>query len=241
MIGSIRFDRVSKRFGNTLALRGVSGVFGQGLTIIEGPNGSGKSTLLGILGGVIRPTAGKVLFDNDDKDVDTRSEVGWLSHDTLGYADLTGRQNVELAARVQGLEPKAAWDQVSARFQLGAYADRKLRTNSRGQKQRISLARAMVHDPSVLLLDEPTTGLDASGVEQLLRVLSEELERSKVLVVVTHEPEPFSSLMTAVLKLDRGKVVEVEEDVSRETSSSDDSPDLGSSHGGAAPGERDQS
>lgn len=232
MIGSIRFERVSKRFGNTLALRGVSGVFGQGLTIIEGPNGSGKSTLLGILGGVIRPTAGSVVFDNEDKKLDTRSEVGWLSHDTLGYADLTGRQNVELAARVQGLDPKDAWESVAARFELGAYADRKLRTNSRGQKQRISLARAMVHDPKVLLLDEPTTGLDVSGVERLLLVLSEELERKKVVIVVTHEPEPFSTLTTAVLKLDRGKVVE---DVSRETSG-EDAPELGGGGASALPG-----
>lgn len=200
----------------------MTGAFGRGLTIIEGPNGSGKSTLLGILGGVIRPTAGKVVFDNDDGAVDSRSEVGWLSHDTLGYADLTGRQNIELAARVQGIDPAQAWEAVAERFDLGGYADRKLRTNSRGQKQRISLARAMVHDPSVLLLDEPTTGLDASGVDRLLLVLGEELERGKVVIVVTHEPEPFASLATALLKLDRGRVVD---DVSRETSDGPSGPD----------------
>jgi ABC-type multidrug transport system ATPase subunit len=215
LITSIRFDRISKRFGNTLALRGISGTFERGLTILEGPNGSGKSTLLGILGGVVRPTAGKVTFDSDDGSSDARSEVGWLSHDTLGYADLTGRENIELAARLHGMEARAAWVSVVDRFDLGSFSERRLRTNSRGQKQRISLARAMVHGPSVLLLDEPTTGLDTVGVERLLRVLAEELEKLRLIVVVTHEPEPFISMSTARFRLDRGRVAE---DVSRETS-----------------------
>lgn len=211
LVDCIRFDRVSKRYGNTLALRNVSGEFRRGLTLIEGPNGSGKSTLLGVLGGVLRPTAGLVRFLADDGasgTVDSRAEIGWLSHDTLGYADLTGRQNVELAARLHGVDGKAAWTAVASRFELGAYADRKLRTNSRGQKQRVSLARAMVHDPSVLLLDEPTTGLDVAGVDRLLVVLKEELQKEKVVIVVTHEPEPFLMLEPAILRLDRGRIAE---------------------------------
>ncbi|MFO0611335.1 MAG: ABC transporter ATP-binding protein [Polyangiaceae bacterium] len=185
------------------------------MTIVEGPNGSGKSTLLGILGGVIRPTAGRVDFESADSAHDARSEVGWLSHDTLGYADLTGRENIELAARLHGLSAKEAWASVVDRFDLGSYAERRLRTNSRGQKQRIALARAIVHEPSVLLLDEPTTGLDAVGVERLLRVLEEELAKERLIIVVTHEPDPFVPLSTARLRLDRGRIAE---DVSRETS-----------------------
>lgn len=211
LVDAVRFDRVSKRFGNTLALRNVSGEFRRGLTIIEGPNGSGKSTLLGVLGGVLRPTAGAVRFLPDAgvaEPVDSRAEIGWLSHDTLGYADLTGRQNVELAAKLHGMDGAAAWRAVADRFELGAYADRKLRTNSRGQKQRVSLAKAMVHDPSVLLLDEPTTGLDVAGVDRLLAVLNEELAKDKVVIVVTHEPEPFLALSPAVLRLDRGRIAE---------------------------------
>lgn len=218
MIDTIRFDRVSKRFGNTLALRGVTGMFERGLTLVEGPNGSGKSTLLGVVGGVVRATAGTVQFESKGaraSELDGRSEIGWLSHDTLGYADLTGRQNVELAAKLHGLDPATAWKSVVDRFELGAYADRKLRTNSRGQKQRVSLARAMVHDPSVLMLDEPTTGLDAAGVERLMVILREEIAKGKVVIVVSHEPDVFGPVTTKVIRLDRGRIAEP---VSRETS-----------------------
>lgn len=201
----IRLEGVSKRFGATVALRGVSLELKSGAVhLIIGANGSGKSTLLGVLAGNIRPTGGTLRFGPDDGSL--RAEIGLLSHETLAYGDLTGRQNVELAAEMFGIDPAEAWSDAVSRFDLGTFADRPLRTNSRGQKQRIALARAMVHGPSVVLLDEPTTGLDDRGIERLLTVVKEEAERGTLLVIVAHDVSTWTGLATKTVKLDRGRV-----------------------------------
>ncbi|NUO52621.1 MAG: ABC transporter ATP-binding protein [Polyangiaceae bacterium] len=201
----VRLEGVSKRFGATVALRGISLELSAGTPhLIVGANGSGKSTLLGVLAGNIRPTSGSVRVGPGDHLL--RAEVGLLSHETLAYADLTGRQNVELAAEMFGIDPALAWADAVERFDLGTFAERPLRTNSRGQKQRIALARAMVHRPSVVLLDEPTTGLDDRGVERLLTVAQEEVERGSLLVIVAHDVETWKSLGAKTIRLDRGRV-----------------------------------
>jgi ABC-type multidrug transport system ATPase subunit len=201
----VKLDGVSKRFGATVALRGISLELRSGTAhLIVGANGSGKSTLLGVLAGNIRPTSGSVRVGPGD--LALRAEVGLVSHETLAYGDLTGRQNVELAAEMFGIDPGAAWTDAVERFDLGTFAERPLRTNSRGQKQRIALARAMVHRPSVVLLDEPTTGLDDRGVERLLTVAQEEVELGTLLVVVAHDVDTWKSLDAKTIRLDRGRV-----------------------------------
>jgi heme exporter protein A len=198
-----------KMYGATAALRGVDATFGAGvITLIEGANGSGKSTLLGIIGTVIKATSGTVVYEPLGEDAAAvRATVGWLSHETLAYPDLTGRRNIELAARVHGLAPGEAWERARVRFELGTFAERPLRTCSRGQRQRIALARALVHEPSLVLLDEPTTGLDKAGVGRLLDVVDEEVKRGAVVVVVSHEPEVFRGRISARVVLERGRVI----------------------------------
>ncbi len=213
MIRQVRVKGIIKRFGATLALRGVEAEFSAGLNVIEGANGSGKSTLLGVIGGVIRATSGQVTYDSLATGSDVRTELGWVSHDSLTYGDLTGRQNIELAAEAHGLTAQQAWAEAQERFGLGGFAARKVRTNSRGQRQRVALARALVHRPSLVLLDEPTTGLDTEGVARLLGILEEEIAREAVVIVVTHEPELLTALGYQGVRLERGRVV----DVSRET------------------------
>ena len=201
----VRVSGLSKRYGGTVALRGVDLELRAGRPIlIVGANGSGKSTLLGILAGSIRPTTGWVEMGPDAGDL--RSEVGLVSHETMAYGDLTGKQNVLIAAEVMGLDPEVAWTDVAARFELGSFALRPLRTNSRGQRQRIALARAMVHRPNVLLLDEPTTGLDEKGVERLLAVTEEEVKRGAVVVIVAHDVETWVRLRPRVARLGRGRL-----------------------------------
>ncbi len=198
-----------KTYGFTVALRGVDVTIDKAqLTLIEGANGSGKSTLLGILGTVIRPTSGTVTYEplGDDLD-DVRREVGWLSHESLTYPDLTGRANIELAAKLVGMPLADVWDGVAERFELGSFALRPVRTYSRGQKQRVALARALVHGPSLVLLDEPTAGLDKAGVKRLLTVVDDEIGRGAAVVVVSHEPELFRERSGARWVLERGKVV----------------------------------
>ncbi|MGK4008458.1 ABC transporter ATP-binding protein [Sorangium sp. So ce1036] len=200
---------VVKTYGTTAALRGVNATIEAGrLTLIEGANGSGKSTLLGILGTVVRPTSGTVVYEPLGEDAgQVRGAIGWLSHESLAYPDLTGRQNIELAASFHGLDATEAWRQAEERFELGSFALRPLRTCSRGQRQRIALARALVHEPSLVLLDEPTTGLDRSGVARLLTVVDAEVSRGAAVVVVSHEPEVFRSRAAARLTLERGRAV----------------------------------
>jgi ABC-type multidrug transport system ATPase subunit len=198
-----------KTYGATVALRGVDVSIDHGkLTLIEGSNGSGKSTLLGILGTVIKPTSGTVMYEPLGDDLDeVRYEVGWLSHESLTYPDLSGRKNIELAAKLVELPLDEVWARVSERFELGAFAQRPVRTYSRGQKQRVALARALVHEPSLVLLDEPTTGLDKAGVKRLLAVVDDEVSRGAVVVVVSHEPELFRERAGARWVLERGRVV----------------------------------
>jgi heme exporter protein A len=201
---------VVKAYGSTMALRGVNATIDAGvLTLIEGSNGSGKSTLLGILGTVIRPTAGTVRYDPLGEDrTEIRAAIGWLSHETLAYPDLSGRQNIELVARLHGLEPAEAWSRAEERFELGAFARRPVRTCSRGQRQRVALARALIHEPTLVLLDEPTAGLDKTGVARLVGVIAEEVSRGAAVAVVSHEPAVFRDQARARVVLERGRRVD---------------------------------
>jgi len=206
VISEIRVTGVTKRYGPTLALRGLSLSIGAGLTVIEGPNGSGKSTLLGVIGQTIRPSSGRVAYSPEKDPVEARAEFGWVSHDSLCYGDLSGKANVELAARSHGLDPHSSWEAAVERFELGAFATRKTRTNSRGQKQRVALARALVHAPSVVLLDEPTAGLDVQGVTRLVRIVEQEVDRGAIVVLVTHDPAAFAKLGGTAIRLASGRL-----------------------------------
>lgn len=208
-VDEVTAEGIVKAFGATVALRGVSARFEAGrVTMVEGANGSGKTTLLRILGTVLRPSGGTVRYGALGNDpAQARRVIGWVSHETLTYGDLSGRYNVELAARLHGVDVGEAFRQVRERFELGPFVERPMRTYSRGQRQRVALARALVHRPSVVLLDEPTAGLDRSGVERLLGVVKAEAERGAVVVVVSHEAEVFAEVATARVVLDRGRVV----------------------------------
>lgn len=207
MVEAVVLEGVTKRFGPTMALRGVDATFPAGeVAVVMGPNGSGKSTLLGAIAKTLQPTSGTVAYRPLNDDMLVRGEIGLLSHDTLAYGDLTGRANIEIAGELQGMNGHDAWERAKITFELGSFAERPVRTNSRGQRQRIALARALVHEPSVVLLDEPTTGLDAPGVERLLRVVANCQARGAVVIVVTHDDDVFSGVAAAVWKMERGKL-----------------------------------
>lgn len=203
----VSLEGVTKTYGPVRALVGVSARFESGqISMVLGANGSGKSTLLGIVGTLTRPTSGTVSHGELGKARSKiRASLGWVGHDSLCYGELSGRENIELAARLHGVDAKVAFEAARERFELAAFVERPVRTYSRGQRQRIALARALVHGPKLLLLDEPTTGLDAKGVERLHAVVREEAERGAVVLVVTHD-EPFAAKGDARLVLERGRV-----------------------------------
>lgn len=192
-----------------MALRGVSADFARGeLVFLEGPNGAGKSTLLAVVGTVLTPSSGTVSYApvGDDR-LAAREQIGWVAHDSHCYRELTGRQNVELAARLRGVEPKAAWERACERVGAASFGDRRVATLSRGQRQRIALARALVHRPAILLLDEPFSGLDPASSERLEQVLSEERDRGAIVVVVNHAPGLAAKLSARTVRIEGGRVV----------------------------------
>lgn len=204
----VELRAVTKRFGAVRALAGVDATFESGrVSVITGANGSGKSTLLSIVGTLARPTSGVVDHGElGSRAQDVRSRLGWLGHDTLAYGDLTGRENIELAARVQGLDPHAALAEAVDRFALGSFVDRLVRTYSRGQRQRVALARALLHHPALLLLDEPTSGLDAASTTKLVQVVREEAQDGAIVVLITHDPALTTDIGDDVWLLERGRL-----------------------------------
>jgi len=204
---AVTLTHVSKSFGAVRAVIDVTLELQPGrVHVIEGANGSGKSTLLALVGTLIRPTSGAIAWGELGASLsDVRAHLGWLGHDTLCYPDLTGRENVELAARLAGVDVGAAWKKSAERFSIGEFASRPMRTASRGQRQRVALARALVHEPKLLLLDEPSTGLDRASVARVERVIAEESARGAIVVVVTHDAA-FAHGETSRFQMDRGRL-----------------------------------
>ncbi len=215
-MGAFDFTEVQARglvkvYGPTRALVGVDARFGASeVTVVEGPNGSGKSTLLGLLAQLMRPTRGEILYgDRTGGGSELRGRIGVLAHAPMIYPDLTGLENLRLYARLHELaDPDERVRALVERFEIGRWGERPARTYSRGQLQRISLARALVHSPRLLLLDEPSTGLDVAAVARLERAVEEERARGAIVVLITHDEGLADRLAQRRIRLDRGKVVQ---------------------------------
>lgn len=171
MPDALRLEGITRSFGGPPVLRGLSLSLREGeKAAVVGPNGSGKSTLIRIAAGLLRPGAGSVrLFGGDPwKERSARRRVGVAGHEAWLYEGLTARENLRFYARLQRVRDPPA-DDLLKRF--GLPADRPVATFSRGMRQRLNLARALLHRPGLLLLDEPLSHLDAEGREVLGRTL----------------------------------------------------------------------
>jgi heme exporter protein A len=205
--------KLTKLFGATRALGSVSLRFEAGqVTVVEGHNGSGKSTLLSILGQLAQPTRGEVKYGELDRRrhaAALRARMGILAHAPMLYPDLTARENLNFYARLFSLENrKQVVEAQCERFQIGRFADRPVRTYSRGQLQRVALARAVMHQPRLLLLDEPSTGLDVLGVERLEKAILAERDRGAIGILVTHDADFAGRVADRRVRLERGRVIE---------------------------------
>lgn len=187
---------VEKRFGQTHALRAVSfEVETGGFLVVTGPNGSGKTTLLRLVAGLASPTRGRLEIDAD------RSQLGYLAHESLVYRELTGLENLDLYGRLYRVsERRERIGMLLERFGLWEARRQRVSTYSRGMTQRLALCRALLHDPHLLVLDEPYTALDEEGAVLLDREL-EALANDHTLVVSTHDVERIVPLATARLAL----------------------------------------
>ena len=192
----IRGRGVEKRYGRKRVLRGVDiAVPHGGFAVVTGPNGSGKTTLLRLLAGLAQPTRGDLLVDAD------RSRIGYLAHEPLVYRELTAVENLELYGRLYRVhERRERVGMLLERFTLWDARNERVSTYSRGMTQRLALCRALLHDPDLLVLDEPFSALDEGGASLLDREL-ESLAGRRTVVLTTHDPGRVASLQTARLAL----------------------------------------
>jgi ABC-type multidrug transport system ATPase subunit len=203
---------LAKSYGPTLALAGVDLRFEAGsVTAIQGANGSGKSTLLWLLALLAHPTKGEIRYGQygPGHADELRGRIGFIAHQLQLYPGLSGRENLVLAAKLQGI-PYAAKraEDLGQTLGAGEYWDRPLRTYSRGQAQRISIARGLLHEPRLLLMDEPATGLDVKSTDSLIGLIEQEKQRGAVVIIVTHEAKFAGAVADRVLHMDRGRIVE---------------------------------
>jgi ABC-type multidrug transport system ATPase subunit len=198
-----------KRFGRSAALRGIGFEVAAGSAhAVLGANGAGKSTLLRLTAGLGRPSSGTLTIGGVPASrPEARARVGYAGHATWLYPALTARENLWFAARLRGLrEPHARIEQLLEEEALLDAADLPAGALSRGMAQRLSLARALVHAPELLLLDEPFDGLDAPAAERLVTRLRVLRANGHTLLLVTHDPRRAAALCDTALVLAHGRV-----------------------------------
>ena len=192
----IRARQLERRYGAKRVLRGLDLDVARGeFTVVTGANGSGKTTLLRLIAGLAAPTGGELTVDAE------RAELGYLGHEPLVYRELTAIENLVLYARLYRVpEARERTGMLLERFGLWGVRNDRASTYSRGMLQRLALCRTLLHEPTLLLLDEPYSGLDADGAQLLDRELAERRMRS-TFVVATHDPERLAPLASGALAL----------------------------------------
>ncbi len=182
-------------------------LFPGSLAAISGANGSGNSTLVKILAGLLRPTGGNVTCLGG---ADARRRIGLLSHQTLLYSNLTAAENLEFYAALYGLsDPRERAGRSLVRLGLEALRDYRTRTISRGNQQRLAIARALIADPDLLIMDEPFTALDADGVALAKQLIGERLAARGAVLVTAHDAEALAGLDLESYELRRGRLVRI--------------------------------
>ena len=189
-------QKLGRRFGEKRVLRGVDLTVPRGgFAVVTGANGSGKTTLLRICAGLAIPTEGALRVDAE------RAQIGYLAHEPLVYRELTALENLELYGRLYRVpERRERIGMLLERFGLWEARNERVAAYSRGMTQRLALCRTLLHDPDLLVLDEPFSALDEAGVALVDRELAE-LAGLRTVVASTHEPDRLAALATAELAL----------------------------------------
>jgi heme exporter protein A len=205
----LRFDNIEKRYGGLYALRRVSFEVAPGeCVVLAGRNGSGKTTLLRIAAQLVRPSSGKLSFSFANDGASAQKNTGFVAHATMVYDELTAEENLLLFARLQGIaEPARRVENLLGDVLLLERRDSLVRTFSRGMRQRMAIARVLLHEPAILLLDEPATGLDPQGASWLGETLRRLRDAGRTVLMSLHGESGFSSLATRAILLEAGSVI----------------------------------
>ncbi len=203
---AIELRGLRREYGDRAALAGVDLSLDRGESLlVVGPNGAGKTTLLRILATLLRPSGGEVRVFGaalPGEAWKVRGRIGLLGHDALLYRDLSGRENLRFHARLHGIGREAGEAQISALLAavgMGRRADDRVAELSAGMRQRLAICRCVLHEPDLLLLDEPDSNLDAAGRELAQRLIGPASGRTRVLV--SHDPERFRVEADQILQL----------------------------------------
>lgn len=206
---------ISKTYDRVVALRRVNFRATAGtVTGIVGPNGAGKSTLFQILSTLVAPSAGRVLFDGADVSMwqprsALRGNIGMLGHQSFLYPDMTGEENLVFFGTLFGIDRASLPGQVSRVLDLVRMdhaKTRRVKHCSRGMAQRLAFARVLLQDPTLWLLDEPTTGLDVDTRAAMLDIIASQKANKRIVVVISHDPDALTVVADRVLRLVRGRI-----------------------------------
>jgi sodium transport system ATP-binding protein len=210
----IRVEGLKKRFGKVQALRDVSFSADDGrITGLLGHNGAGKSTTLRILSTVIRADEGRAIVDGKDcakEPLQVRRSLGVLPHASGLYAHLSGRENIRYYGELHGMRAGAlerAIEELVQRLGLGAVADRPAKGYSHGERLKVGLARALIHKPQTIILDEPTNGLDVNAVRMLRELIRELRDSGRCVLFSSHVMQEVAALCDDIVIISRGRVV----------------------------------
>jgi ABC-type multidrug transport system ATPase subunit len=212
---SLTFSDVTRTFGRRRALNRVSFQCGAGeIVALLGPNGAGKSTLLSITATLLEPTSGTVLYGDlpaRGAGPGLRGRIGLLGHDLYVYPELSPAENLQFFGRIYGLPDVARRvDAALERAELSHRRDDAVSGFSRGMRQRLALERALLHDPRLVLLDEPFTGLDDTATAALRRRLEGLKESGAIVLMTTHDLETIEGVIDRAVMLTNGRLVSIE-------------------------------
>jgi ABC-type multidrug transport system ATPase subunit len=207
-VPAITAHNVIKQFGRFAALRGVSAEFNAGrLHAILGDNGAGKTTLLRAMAGLAAPTKGSIsILGKNPKDA--CREIGYMAHPSLLYDEMSGLENLRYFARLYGIEGDERCREVIHAVGLDPELARGVGQYSQGMRQRMSLARAILHDPEILLLDEPFSNVDVHSAREMVRLLRGMRDNGKTIFVVTHQAALLDGVADEFIWMEAGQIVD---------------------------------
>jgi len=204
----ITVSNLIKQFGRFAALRGVTAEFSGGkLYAILGDNGAGKTTLLRTLAGLNQPSSGQVAILGSSKFHDICQHIGYMAHPSLLYDEMSGMENLEYFARLYGISSRTRCAEVIRTVGLDPDLVRPVGLYSQGMRQRMSLARALLNDPKILLLDEPFSNVDHHSATEMVRLLAGIRDRGTTIFLVTHQASLLEGVADEFVWMEFGKII----------------------------------